>query len=98
MENLNPRVIEVEYAVRGPIVIRAAEIEKELKTVVFIYSNFILFIYSFIQGNHKYPFDRVIRANIGDCHASGNQVPLTYIRQVGIYIFVLFSNSSNTLK
>ena len=33
MENLNPRVIEVEYAVRGPIVIRAAEIEKELKTV-----------------------------------------------------------------
>jgi alanine transaminase len=33
MENLNPRVIDVEYAVRGPIVIRAAEIEKELKSV-----------------------------------------------------------------
>ena len=33
MENLNPRVIEVEYAVRGPIVIRAAEIEKQLKHV-----------------------------------------------------------------
>jgi alanine transaminase len=33
MENLNPRVIEVEYAVRGPIVIRAAEIEKQLKEV-----------------------------------------------------------------
>ncbi|CAF0718216.1 unnamed protein product [Adineta steineri] len=65
IENLNPRVIEVEYAVRGPIVIRAAEIEKQLK-----------------EGNHKYPFDRVIRANIGDCHASGNQVPVTYIRQL----------------
>mgnify|MGYP006892777061 FL=1 len=33
MENLNPRVIEVEYAVRGPIVLRAAEIEKEIKSV-----------------------------------------------------------------
>lgn len=33
MENLNPRVIEVEYAVRGPIVIRAAEIEKEIQSV-----------------------------------------------------------------
>lgn len=33
MKTLNPRVIEVEYAVRGPIVIRAAEIEKEIKTV-----------------------------------------------------------------
>lgn len=64
MENLNPRVIEVEYAVRGPIVLRAAEIEKEIKS-----------------GKHSFPFERVIRANIGDCHASGNQKPITYIRQ-----------------
>ena len=34
MENLNPRVIDVEYAVRGPIVLRAAEIEKQLKQVL----------------------------------------------------------------
>ena len=33
MKTLNPRVIEVEYAVRGPIVIRAGEIEKEIKSV-----------------------------------------------------------------
>jgi len=33
MKNLNPRVIEVEYAVRGPILVRAAEIEKEIKSV-----------------------------------------------------------------
>jgi alanine transaminase len=33
MKTLNPRVIDVEYAVRGPIVIRAAEIEKEIKSV-----------------------------------------------------------------
>ncbi|CAF1125354.1 unnamed protein product [Rotaria sp. Silwood1] len=63
MQNLNPLVKLVEYAVRGPIVIRAGEIESQLK------------------GAHKFPFDRVIRANIGDCHASGNQVPVTYIRQ-----------------
>ena len=34
MENLNPRVIEVEYAVRGPIVIRAAEIERQIQKVL----------------------------------------------------------------
>ncbi len=33
MENLNPNIINVEYAVRGPIHIRAAEIEKEIKLV-----------------------------------------------------------------
>jgi alanine transaminase len=54
----------MEYAVRGPIVIRAGEIEKELK-----------------QSNSTRPFDRVIRANIGDCHATG-QKPLTFLRQV----------------
>lgn len=31
MSNINPNVTNIEYAVRGPIVIRAAEIEKELK-------------------------------------------------------------------
>jgi hypothetical protein len=36
MENLNPRVIEIEYAVRGPIVIRAGEIEKEIQSVLII--------------------------------------------------------------
>ena len=33
MENLNSRVIDVEYAVRGPIVLRAAEIERQLRQV-----------------------------------------------------------------
>ncbi|KAH9383379.1 hypothetical protein HPB48_024598 [Haemaphysalis longicornis] len=31
LDNMNPRLITMEYAVRGPIVIRAGEIEKELK-------------------------------------------------------------------
>ena len=33
MDTLNPNVRAMEYAVRGPIVVRAAEIEKELEKV-----------------------------------------------------------------
>ena len=33
IDNMNPYVKSMEYAVRGPIVIRAAEIEQELKSV-----------------------------------------------------------------
>ena len=33
-----------------------------------------------VQGKKK-PFSQVIRANIGDCHATGQQ-PVTFIRQV----------------
>lgn len=36
IETLNPHVKEVEYAVRGPIVIRAVELEKELAKVLFV--------------------------------------------------------------
>ncbi|XP_075226083.1 alanine aminotransferase 1-like [Lycorma delicatula] len=63
LDNMNPAIKIMEYAVRGPLVIRASEIEKELE-----------------QGVKK-PFDEVIKANIGDCHAMG-QVPITFIRQV----------------
>lgn len=63
VDNMNPHVKNMEYAVRGPIVIRAGEIEQELAKGV------------------KKPFKEVIRANIGDCHATG-QKPITFIRQV----------------
>lgn len=63
VDNMNPFVKSMEYAVRGPIVIRAGEIEQEIKS-----------------GKSK-PFTDVIRANIGDCHATG-QKPLTFLRQV----------------
>lgn len=33
VENMNPHVKNMEYAVRGPIVIRAGEIEQELRKV-----------------------------------------------------------------
>lgn len=63
VDNMNPFVKNMEYAVRGPIVIRAGEIEEELKKGI------------------KKNFKDVIRANIGDCHATG-QKPLTFLRQV----------------
>ena len=33
LENMNPCVKKMEYAVRGPLVIRATEIEKEIQNV-----------------------------------------------------------------
>jgi alanine transaminase len=33
IENMNPCIKRMEYAVRGPLVIRASEIEKELQEV-----------------------------------------------------------------
>lgn len=34
LDNMNPNVRIMEYAVRGPLLIRATEIENELKQVV----------------------------------------------------------------
>nr|XP_033960366.1 alanine aminotransferase 2-like isoform X1 [Pseudochaenichthys georgianus] len=63
IDNMNPTVKNVEYAVRGPIVQRALELERELS-----------------EGMKK-PFVEVIKANIGDAHAMGQQ-PITFFRQV----------------
>ncbi|XP_024291717.1 alanine aminotransferase 2-like isoform X1 [Oncorhynchus tshawytscha] len=63
IDTMNPTVKNVEYAVRGPIVQRAMQIEKELREGV------------------KKPFTEVIKANIGDAHAMGQQ-PITFFRQV----------------
>ncbi|XP_061549774.1 alanine aminotransferase 2-like isoform X1 [Phycodurus eques] len=63
IDTMNPTVKMVEYAVRGPIVQRAVELEKEL-----------------FEGRKK-PFQEVIKANIGDAHAMGQQ-PITFFRQV----------------
>nr|XP_058901650.1 alanine aminotransferase 2 isoform X2 [Kogia breviceps] len=62
LESMNPQVKAVEYAVRGPIVLKAGEIELEL------------------QRGIKKPFTEVIRANIGDAQAMGQQ-PITFLRQ-----------------
>lgn len=33
LDNMNPAIKKMEYAVRGPLVIRATEIEKEIEKV-----------------------------------------------------------------
>ena len=45
----------------------------------------LIILYYLKKGQHK-NFDQIIRANIGDCHATG-QKPMTFIRQVRIHIF-----------
>ena len=45
MENLNPNIEKMEYAVRGPIVARASQIEEELKQVQYETSFMILNIF-----------------------------------------------------
>ena len=62
-DTINQNVKEMEYAVRGPIPIRATQLAKEL------------------ESGAQHPFDEVIRANIGDCHAM-NQKPITFFRYV----------------
>ncbi|XP_018646383.1 LOW QUALITY PROTEIN: alanine aminotransferase, putative [Schistosoma mansoni] len=62
-DTINPHVVKLQYAVRGPIVLRALELEKEIS-----------------QGSKK-RFNKIIRCNIGDCHASG-QRPISFIREV----------------
>lgn len=63
IDTINPRVKEMQYAVRGRIPLEAMSIEAQLK------------------GGVKFPFDRVLFCNIGDCHAMG-QRPLTFVRQL----------------
>jgi len=65
LDNINQNAIKMEYAVRGPIVIRAGELERKLKNG------------EKVTGD----FNKIIRANIGDCHATGQRA-LTFIRQV----------------
>ena len=64
VETANRNVIAADYAVRGAVLIRANEIEKDLS-----------------MGNASYPFDRVIKCNIGNPQSLG-QKPISFLRQV----------------
>jgi len=66
MEEVNPLVVEAEYAVRGAILTRAQEIEAELKDPA---------------KRGKWPFEKVVRCNIGNPQALG-QAPPAFARQV----------------
>ena len=81
LDNMNPCIKKMEYAVRGPLVIRATAIEKVMVTTIeesFIHT---ILLYQELQAGVQKPFKNVIKANIGDAHAMGNK-PITFIRQV----------------
>lgn len=65
-DNMNARVKNVQYAVRGPIVQKATNYELQLAEK---------------GAAANLPFDEVIKANIGDCQAM-LQKPVTYLRQI----------------
>jgi len=84
LENANTRVLAAEYAVRGPIVVRAKEIDAELKKK---------------ENKKKYPFQQVIFCNIGNPQAV-KQPPLSYPREVSALITapqVALSSKATTL-
>lgn len=56
-DTMNQNIKQVQYAVRGPIVVRAAALKKELIDC---------------PDNNK-PFTEVVSANIGDAHAMGQK-------------------------
>lgn len=65
LDNINPYIIELQYVARGPLVIRANEIEKEMTRVIIILRtiNFILCFYKV-----KEYFDACVKTREQICH------------------------------
>ncbi len=67
VDALNPAILNVQYAVRGELAIKAEEYREQLKT----------------NAVHDLPFNKVISTNIGNPQQTGlNQPPITFNRQV----------------
>ncbi|WVR09365.1 hypothetical protein IAU60_006431 [Kwoniella sp. DSM 27419] len=70
LETINPAVLEVEYAVRGELALKADKYTQILNDPE-------------EKAKSGLPFDHVVTANIGNPQQRGlNQVPLTFWRQV----------------
>lgn len=66
--SLNPAILNVQYAVRGELAIKAEEYRDKLKAQ---------------PNDHGLPFSKVTTANIGNPQQAGlDQKPLTFGRQV----------------
>ncbi|KAI0275729.1 transaminase [Russula aff. rugulosa BPL654] len=67
VDALNPAILNVQYAVRGELAIKAEEYRVQLKT----------------NAAHGLPFNKVISTNIGNPQQTGlDQPPITFNRQV----------------
>mmetsp|Transcript_23769 Transcript_23769/g.54574 ORF Transcript_23769/g.54574 Transcript_23769/m.54574 type:complete len:572 (+) Transcript_23769:228-1943(+) len=67
MDTLFCGLKKMEYAVRGTVAVLADKIDAELQTAA---------------GQAKYPFDSILKTNIGNPHALGAVEPLAWPRQV----------------
>jgi len=76
VDALNPAILNVQYAVRGELAIKAEEYRERLKA----------------GGPHDLPFTKVISSNIGNPQQAGlDQPPITFNRQVRPPVFFQFS-------
>jgi len=72
VDALNPAILNVQYAVRGELAIKAEEYRERLKA----------------GGPHDLPFTKVISSNIGNPQQAGlDQPPITFNRQVRPPVF-----------
>ena len=72
VDSLNPALLNVQYAVRGELAIKAEKYRVQLKS----------------GEGVGLPFNRVISSNIGNPQQAGlDQPPITFIRQVGCLSF-----------
>ncbi|KAI9782884.1 MAG: hypothetical protein M1816_001665 [Peltula sp. TS41687] len=69
LDNISPHVKEAKYAVRGELAVRAEEYRKQLEQQ------------ARTGAENKFPFDRVVSANIGNPQQL-DQKPFTFFRQV----------------
>ena len=66
--HLNPAILNVQYAVRGELAIKADELNEKLRSQ---------------EHQGKLPFKKVINSNIGNPQQKGlDQPPITFTRQV----------------
>ncbi|KAL7579986.1 hypothetical protein ACA910_004978 [Epithemia clementina (nom. ined.)] len=76
METIFSGLKEMEYAVRGSVVIAADRINDELQKLSGKEN-----VNDEVKNKKTYPFDRIVYTNIGNPHSVGQQ-PLTWPRQV----------------
>lgn len=75
VDDLNPAVLKVEYAVRGELAIKAEGFREALKDP---------------KVASTLPFTKVVSSNIGNPQQKGlDQPPITFLRQARLSIVVL---------
>jgi len=89
LSTINPLILTfkaMEYAARGPVILKTLEIERELISQKNSNSS---------PNSGRREFNGVVKANLGDAHAMG-QKPITFLRQVlsGIACPELMDSSS----